>query len=185
MNSHFIWEEILMANKRTKKDEFIWKMNIKPQQKAHIHQIGNNLSLQILNNGGRYRSPHKLLMKVHHWWNHFENPDSKNLPELNMHVSWASNSTPRHTRDIQHKWVKQKVQRFSEQHYLQSVCLQCGRPGFDSWVRKFPWRRKWQPTPVFLPGESQGRRSLVGYSSRGRKESDTTSDFTSLLNWNN
>ena len=36
------------------------------------------------------------------------------------------------------------------------------------------WRRKWQPTPVFLPGESHGRRSLVGHSPRGRKESDTT-----------
>ena len=35
------------------------------------------------------------------------------------------------------------------------------------------WRRKWQPTPVFLPGESHGRSSLVGYSPRGRKESDT------------
>ena len=39
---------------------------------------------------------------------------------------------------------------------------------------RFPWRSKWQPTPVFLPGESQGQRSLVGYSPRGRKESDTT-----------
>ena len=39
---------------------------------------------------------------------------------------------------------------------------------------KIPWRRKWQPTPVFLPGESHGRRSLVGYSPRGRKELDTT-----------
>ena len=37
-----------------------------------------------------------------------------------------------------------------------------------------PWRRKWQPTPVLLPGESHGRRSLVGYSPQGRKESDTT-----------
>ena len=44
----------------------------------------------------------------------------------------------------------------------------------ETWVRKIPWRRKWQPTPVFLPGESHGRRSLVGYSPRGRKESDTT-----------
>ena len=32
-----------------------------------------------------------------------------------------------------------------------SVCLQCGRPGFDPWVGKMPWGRKWQPTPVFLP----------------------------------
>ena len=37
-----------------------------------------------------------------------------------------------------------------------------------------PWRRKWQPTPIFLPGESHGQRSLVGYSPWGHKESDTT-----------
>ena len=52
--------------------------------------------------------------------------------------------------------------------------LQCGGPGFSPWVRKIPWRRKWQPTPVFLPGEFHGQRSLVGYSPWGRKESDTT-----------
>ena len=45
---------------------------------------------------------------------------------------------------------------------------------FDLWVRKIPWRRKWQPTPVFLLGESHGQRSLAGYSPRGRKESDMT-----------
>ena len=44
---------------------------------------------------------------------------------------------------------------------------QCRRHGFNPWVRKIPWRRKWQPTPVFLPGESHGQRSLVGYSSWG------------------
>ena len=47
-------------------------------------------------------------------------------------------------------------------------------PGFDPWVGKVPWRRKWQSTPVLLPGESHGGRSLVDYSPRGRKESDTT-----------
>ena len=36
--------------------------------------------------------------------------------------------------------------------------------GFDPWVGKIPWRRKWQPTPVFLPGKSHGQRSLAGYS---------------------
>ena len=55
-----------------------------------------------------------------------------------------------------------------------SVCLQCGRPGFDPWVGMIPWRRKWQPTPVFLPRESHGQRSLAGYSPWDRKESDTT-----------
>ena len=38
------------------------------------------------------------------------------------------------------------------------------RHGFNPWVGKIPWRRKWQPTPVFLPGESHGQRSLAGYS---------------------
>ena len=38
-----------------------------------------------------------------------------------------------------------------------------GRPGFDPWVGKIPWRTKWQPTPVFLPGKSHGWRSLMGY----------------------
>ena len=44
---------------------------------------------------------------------------------------------------------------------LYRICLQCRRLRFDSWVRKIPWRRKWQPTPVFLPGESHGQRSLA------------------------
>ena len=50
----------------------------------------------------------------------------------------------------------------------ESVC-QCRRHEFDSWVRKSPWRRKWQPTPVILPGRARGQRSLAGYSPRGRK----------------
>ena len=54
------------------------------------------------------------------------------------------------------------------------VCLQCWKLGFDPWVGKISWRRKPQPTPVLLPGESHGRRSLVGYSPWGCKESDTT-----------
>ena len=44
---------------------------------------------------------------------------------------------------------------------------------FKTWVEKVSWRRKWQPTPVFLPGESHGWRSLVGYSPWGRTGSDT------------
>ena len=48
-----------------------------------------------------------------------------------------------------------------------------GDPG-SSLGQEDPWRRKWQPTPVLLPGKSYGRRSLVGYSPRGRTESDTT-----------
>ena len=56
-----------------------------------------------------------------------------------------------------------------------------GDLGSISGLGRFPWRRKWQPTPVFLPGESHGRRSLVGYSPWGRKESDTTERVTLSL----
>ena len=48
------------------------------------------------------------------------------------------------------------------------------RHGFDPSVGKISWRRKWQSTPVFLPGKSHGQRSLVGYSPLGNKESDMT-----------
>ena len=52
-------------------------------------------------------------------------------------------------------------------------------PGFDPWVRKIPWKRKWQPTPILLPGKFHGLRSLVGYSPWGCKE--RLSDFTFTL----
>ena len=52
--------------------------------------------------------------------------------------------------------------------------MQFRRSGFDPWVRKILWRRAWQPTPVFLPGESYGQRNLVGYSLQGHKVLDTT-----------
>ena len=55
----------------------------------------------------------------------------------------------------------------------ESTC-QCRRCRFDPGVRKIPWRRKWQPTPVFLPGKSLIQRSLAGYSPWGCKESDMT-----------
>ena len=49
---------------------------------------------------------------------------------------------------------------------------------FNAWVGKMPWRREWLPTPVFLPGEYHGQRSLAGYSPQGRKESDITERLT-------
>ena len=50
----------------------------------------------------------------------------------------------------------------------------CRRRGFSPWVGKIPCRRAWQTTPVFLPGESYGQKSLAGYSPQGHKELDTT-----------
>ena len=56
------------------------------------------------------------------------------------------------------------------------------RHRFNPWVWKIPWSRKWQPTPIFLPGKFHGQRSLVGYSPWGPKESDATEqECTSFL----
>jgi len=49
---------------------------------------------------------------------------------------------------------------------------------FNSWVGKIPWRREQQPMPLFLPGKSQGQRSLAAYSPWGRKELDMTERLT-------
>ena len=62
----------------------------------------------------------------------------------------------------------------------ESAC-QHRRPGFDSWVAKIPWRRKQQPTVVFLHGEPHGQRSLVGYSPQSRKELHTTERLNSSM----
>ena len=61
-------------------------------------------------------------------------------------------------------------------HYLPTAVRQ-GRGRFNPWVRKMPWRRKWQPTPVFLPGKSHRQRSLGNYNQRGA-ESDMTESLS-------
>ena len=58
------------------------------------------------------------------------------------------------------------------------ICLQCGRPWFNPWVGKIPWRRKRLPIPIFLPGEFHGQRRLLGYHSWGHKELDMTEQLT-------
>ena len=60
-------------------------------------------------------------------------------------------------------------------------CKRCQT--FRPWVGTIPWRRKWQPTPVFLPGESRGQRSLAGYSPWGRKKSDRTERLSTVALW--
>ena len=64
-------------------------------------------------------------------------------------------------------WIKKK-------NYLNTSMRGTWRHRFDPWVGNIPWRRKWQPTPVFLPGKSHGQRSLASYSPWGHKESDMT-----------
>ena len=60
----------------------------------------------------------------------------------------------------------------------QEATCQCRRPGFDPWVGEIPWRRKWQPSPVFWPGEPHGQRSLVGYGPWDHKSQTPLSKHT-------
>ena len=59
----------------------------------------------------------------------------------------------------------------------ESAC-QCRGHGFSPWVGKIPWRRKWQPTPIFLPGESHGQGNLADCSPWGHKELDITEQLS-------
>ena len=70
---------------------------------------------------------------------------------------------------LQYSWASLGAQ-------LVKNCLQCGRPGFDLWVGKIPWRRELLPTPVFWPGESHG-------SPWGHKESDTAEQLLLSLTY--
>ena len=74
-----------------------------------------------------------------------------------------------------HSWCI-AVQRFPGGTAIKNLPAYVGdvRDRFDSWVGRIPWRRKWQPALVFLPGEPRGQRSLAGYSLCGLRESDTT-----------
>ena len=107
------------------------------------------------------------------------------------HASCPEGEDSRLTLQMEGRWIEQVQPLILESSQKSDTnsnsssylrCRSCRRRGFNLWVREIPWRRKWQPTPVFSPGESHGQRSLVGYSPRDRKESDTTEwlHFTSL-----
>ena len=82
------------------------------------------------------------------------------------------------------KLIKEKQERVTislswyicHPHRMGSHCFLCCCccSSIDPWDGMIPWRRKWQPTPIFLPGKSHGQRSLQGYSPWGSKTSDTT-----------
>ena len=102
-------------------------------------------------------------------------------------TSWSSPVTGMLVEDVG-SWVRDEGLDYSG-HGLprwlsgkESAC-QCRRCGFHPWVRKIPWRRKWQLTPVFLPGKSHGQRSLAGCSPWGRTESDMTWQLNHSNNW--
>ena len=83
-------------------------------------------------------------------------------------------SKPREPLRAKKVWLKQIPHCCSlEAQMVKNLCTN-RRPGFKPWVRKIPWRKEWQLTSIFLPGEFHGQRSLEGYSPWGCKELDTT-----------
>ena len=73
--------------------------------------------------------------------------------------------------------LRQEIESFPGGASGKESACQCRRHktcGFDPWVRKIPWKKAWQPTPVFMPGESHGQWSLVGWSPKGHKGLDMT-----------
>ena len=69
---------------------------------------------------------------------------------------------------------QQRLKGFTGSSEDKESTYNAGRPGFNPWIRKIPWKREWQPTPVFLPWEFHGQRSLVDPSPCGHRESDMT-----------
>ena len=82
-------------------------------------------------------------------------------------LSWFSESKcPSIHLSLKTEWESARERPNSDATWLlaqmQRICLQCRRPRFKPWVGRIPWRREWQPTPIFLPGEIHGQRSLLG-----------------------
>ena len=73
---------------------------------------------------------------------------------------------------------------FLDGSVVQRICLKYKRYRFDLWVGKVPWRSKWQPIPLFLPGKFQGQWSLGGYSPWSHKELDTIEQMSTAQHSN-
>ena len=84
------------------------------------------------------------------------------------------------------KWGRRWAPAFPGGTSCKEPSCQCRRHKryrFSPWVSKIPWRRAWQPTPVFSPGECHGQRSLAGYSPWGSQELDTPEPLTMHAGW--
>ena len=103
---------------------------------------------------------------------------SETLPTAGRNINWSSHygkcvQVPQKTKNS--CYMRQHSHSWAYICRMQESACQCGRRkrlGFDPWVGKFPWSRKSQPAPVFLPGKFHGQRSLAGYSPWGLKELD-------------
>ena len=95
-----------------------------------------------------------------------------------LYSSWGAKSQTQlsdfHSLTQSWKWVSLEAQVVKNL----PATLETQGPGFNPWVGKIPWRREWQPTPVFLPGKSHGQRSLMDYNPWDHKNLDTIEHLT-------
>ena len=109
------------------------------------------------------------------WSLGWEDPLEEDLATHSSILAWRS---PLQSWACKESDTTERLNTAQHEHFQVAqwwrIPCRCRRLRFDPRIRKIPWRRKWQPTPGFMPGESQGQRSLEGYSSWGGKASEIT-----------
>ena len=110
-------------------------------------------------------------------------PLSKRIVKEIWDKTWLSSepSAPLFSGSWDQRWYQHVLIKGFPSGSMVKIHVQSRRWEFNPWVRKIPWRRVWQSTPIFLPGESHGQGSLVGYSPWGQKESDMTEHAPKLI----
>ena len=106
-------------------------------------------------------------------WGRKESDTSERLTTHNTHTLHDRKSSFRCLIKLGSVGEEERVPRWHSGKETASQWSRHRAPGFNLWVRKILWRRKWQPTPVFLPGKFHGQRILVGFSPWGLKDLDT------------
>ena len=113
---------------------------------------------------------------------HIETKKTPNSQSSLEKEEWGWRNQPSWLQIILQSYSHQDSMVLAQKHKYRPM-EQDRKPRNKSTTYGYLWRRQWQPTPVFLPGESHGRRSLVGCSPWGHKESDTTEWLHSFILW--
>ena len=108
-------------------------------------------------------------------------PSNEHLGLISFRMDWLDLLAVQGTLKSLLQHHSSKASNSSALSFLHSLTLTSIQDNVYSWVGKIPWRRAWQPTPVFLPGEFHGQRSLAGGSPWGCKQSDTTEQLSVRL----
>ena len=107
-------------------------------------------------------------------WPHGPSTRATHSSRTCLEASSTYRSRPSSSDWLDNRYIKLDLPGGTRDKELSCQCRRCKRHRLNPWVYKIPWRRAWQPTPVFLSGESHGQRCRAGYSPWGRKELDTT-----------